>query len=227
MIDDDPDQREQDDPDQREQDAPYQLEQDDPDQWKKDYRDGARRLRGRAATLEALKKNPAENIVGLRGDLGLAVAIAEADSTVKLQRWFPQRGRAGWTDHPERSGVLGEASVGVEWSYSGVHAEDGAFNGLRASQNDVTVRGFTIMGVDERDGEFKIRRYIDWAGLFAQLGLTLNWRVPLDDVDVLTAKAAASAEAATAAEAAKARKAGKAATSAKADKAAKARKAGK
>jgi hypothetical protein len=24
-----------------------------------------------------------------------------------------------------------------------------------------------------------VRRYIDWAGLFAQLGLTLNWRTPV------------------------------------------------
>jgi hypothetical protein len=23
-------------------------------------------------------------------------------------------------------------------------------------------------------------RHIDWAGLYAQLGLTINWRVPLD-----------------------------------------------
>jgi hypothetical protein len=225
MIEDDPDQWEQEDRDRWGPDDREQWEQDDPEQWERDSREGARRLRGDAARLQDLNVNPAENIAGLRGSLELAVAIAEADSIVKLQRWFPER-RPGWKHYPERSGVLGEASVGVEWSYSGVHAEDGAFNGLRATQNDVTVRGFTIMGVDEEDGTFKIRRYIDWAGLFAQLGLTLNWRVPLDDVDVLRERVAA-AEAATPTEAATPANAGRAATPAKARKAAKVRKVAK
>jgi hypothetical protein len=33
------------------------------------------------------------------------------------------------------------------------------------------------MGVEE--DRFRVRRYVDWAGLFAQLGLTLNWRTPV------------------------------------------------
>jgi hypothetical protein len=29
------------------------------------------------------------------------------------------------------------------------------------------------------DTKLDVRRYIDWAGLYAQLGLVVNWRVPI------------------------------------------------
>ena len=50
------------------------------------------------------------------------------------------------------------------------------------SPNDVIVHGFTLFGVELDDrGETRamVRRYVDWAGVFAQLGLTLNWRTPV------------------------------------------------
>jgi hypothetical protein len=39
------------------------------------------------------------------------------------------------------------------------------------------------MGVgtgDDGQETVLLTRHIDWAGLYAQLGLTINWRVPLD-----------------------------------------------
>lgn len=52
----------------------------------------------------------------------------------------------------------------------------GSFNGITTSGREVTARGFTLVGVE--DELFKVRRYVYWAGLFAQLGLTVNWRTP-------------------------------------------------
>jgi hypothetical protein len=157
------------------------MNQDDPDEWERDKALGREELGDDAARMDALRgDNPQEQIEDLRGDPDFQVAIARADCIVKLRRWFREEG--GWQANQTRSGSLGDASAGVEWTYHGIHAQDGAFNGLRASNREVTVRGFTMMGIDD-DGRFKIRRYIDWAGLFAQLGLTLNWRIPLTHPD--------------------------------------------
>jgi len=83
----------------------------------------------------------------------------------------------GWQVDLERTGALGPAPVGVEWSFHGLHDREGAFNGLAASFGSVDVRGFTVFGVEEE--RFKARRYVDWVGLFGQLHLSLSWRLPV------------------------------------------------
>jgi hypothetical protein len=54
------------------------------------------------------------------------------------------------------------------------------FNGIRATDRPVVVRGFTILSIEEE--RLKVRRYVDWVGLYGQLGLTFNWRVPVENV---------------------------------------------
>jgi hypothetical protein len=116
----------------------------------------------------------------LRDEPAFGLSIVEADSVAVLGQWFSPRD-GGWSDEPDRSGMLGENSFGAAWLYRGVHNIQGTFNGLPATRRQVTVRGFTVIGPDPEGRLIKarIRRYIDWAGLFAQMGLTLNWRVPL------------------------------------------------
>ena len=72
--------------------------------------------------------------------------------------------------------------VAVEWAFAGVHSR-ADFNGLRASGRNVDVRGITLFqAVDVEGGQrLGFRRYVDWARVFAQLGLTLSWRIPLLD----------------------------------------------
>jgi hypothetical protein len=131
----------------------------------------------------------------LREDLELTVALARADTRPFLRSWFRERGiergpEGGWSNDAERTGPIGPNAVGVEWRWTGKDSEEGdgeepeaeeqqggGFNSIAPSGREVTVRGFTLMGVEERG--FRVRRYIDWAGLFAQLGLTLNWRTPV------------------------------------------------
>ena len=91
---------------------------------------------------------------------------------------------ACWDRSPQvNASSTSRNKTGSEWSFAGAHTVDGAFNGLAASGKDVVVRGYTIMSaepVDKGDGtDFKVRRYVDWAGLYGQLGLSINWRVPV------------------------------------------------
>jgi hypothetical protein len=127
------------------------------------------------ARYRDLAGKPDALIGALRGDPDFAVAFARADCVVYLRKWFTPRG--GWAANAQSSGAAGPSGVGVEWSFEGVHDGDGAFNGLSPTGRPVVVRGVTLVGVEA--GKVKLRRYVDWAGLFAQLGLTLNWRVPV------------------------------------------------
>jgi hypothetical protein len=126
--------------------------------------------------------------------------IAEIDIGPWLTTWFAPDD--GWEWDPRQSGRLGrrpgrrplrgclglgrrpdphaDRSVGVAWTYGGTHVEDAVFNGLPATNRPVVVRGFTIMGV--REQSFRLWRYVDWIDLYTQLGLTINWRVPVEPV---------------------------------------------
>ena len=127
----------------------------------------------------------AELMETIRGDIDFLVALARADMRPYLVTWFTERPRAGaengWVHEPDRSGVVGASAAGVEWRWTGIHDDDGhpggAFNGTTPSGLDVEVTGFTLMSIE--NDRFTVRRYIDWAGLYAQLGLTLNWRTPV------------------------------------------------
>jgi hypothetical protein len=131
--------------------------------------------------------DPSALIERLREDTEFLVALARADTRPQLTSWFSERRVEGqdngWSYDPEPTGAMGPNAAGVEWSWIGVHDNEGGvtFNDIAASGQEVTVRGVTLMGVE--DGRFMVRRYIDWAGLFAQLGLTLNWRTPVSSAE--------------------------------------------
>lgn len=133
--------------------------------------------------VEELRRRAEDDPVGAieemrAGNTELIDRFGRADTLPFLQTWFTEV-EPGWQMDVDRSGALGAQSVGIEWSFHGVHDTDGAFNGLAASMREVDVRGFSIIGM-ERD-RLQVRRYVDWAGLFAQLHLTLNWRMPLSN----------------------------------------------
>jgi len=149
---------------------------------KDDGPDWAEDLGEHREKFEQLRREPKKLLVALRSDIEFQIAVTKADTRPFLRRWFAERD-GGWVCNLEGTGPVGPASVGSEWSFAGAHTVDGAFNGLAASGKDVVVRGYTIMSaepVDKGDGtDFKVRRYVDWAGLYGQLGLSINWRVPV------------------------------------------------
>lgn len=132
-----------------------------------------------------LQQDPVSLVNAMREDIEFQVALARADTRPHLIHWFTEldisRTDEGWVADLERSGPIGPLAVGTEWSWSGVHDDVGGapINDTAPSGRTVTVRGFTLMGVDK--GELAVRRYCDWVGLFAQLHLTLNWRMPIGE----------------------------------------------
>jgi hypothetical protein len=126
-----------------------------------------------------VESSPHDLLELVTSDDAFREALVRADSLPSLTTWFT--GSAdGWRAHRERSGRLGEAAAGTEWSFDGRHDQDDVFNGIRATDRPVVVRGFTILSIEEE--RLKVRRYVDWAGLYGQLGLTVNWRVPVENV---------------------------------------------
>ena len=112
-----------------------------------------------------------------RGEISaLLAALAEADTVASMEQWFVDRASA-WAPVHRRSGALGAEAVGVEWTYEGSYARDRTFHGAPARDQPVEAHGFTIFGVERR--RLVVYRHIDWAGLFAQIGFTLNTRIPV------------------------------------------------
>lgn len=138
--------------------------------------------------LADLVADPDRHLGALRDDLVLQAAIARADVVPRLTGWFTpdeRHGPHGWALDPERSGPVGPASAVVAWSFAGEYTEappDAApragFNGVLALGQRLVLPGVTFLGA--RGGRFRLRRHIDWMGLYTQLGLSMNWRTPLD-----------------------------------------------
>jgi hypothetical protein len=134
------------------------------------------------ARFERLLDEPDQLIAELREDRGFHLAVVRADTMPVVRTWFAERD-AGFRVNLEHSGPVGPASVGTAWVYEGHHVEDRAFNGMRATGKQIELRGYTIMsaapGADGGRSKLQSRRYVDWAGLYGQLGLSIDWRVPV------------------------------------------------
>jgi len=128
------------------------------------------------AIFEQTQSGAADLIERLRTEFRVLDAVAFADMMVSLQQWFSDRSPI-WDVDEQTSGPAGSGGAGVEWTYRGTHTQTGTFNGLPATGRDVEVHGYSAFTVVE--SRLDVRRYIDWAGLYAQLGLIVNWRVPI------------------------------------------------
>jgi hypothetical protein len=141
------------------------------------------RILGSAVQLQdfqALRDRPQELQAWLRVDAN-ARALCRADVEPHFAEWFTPV--SGWRAQPsfviptDRAGQASRASAAVEWEWHGRHDKNYTFNNTLATGTEVIVRGCTVMAFNEKD-VLKVRRYIDWAGLFTQIGISVNWRVP-------------------------------------------------
>jgi hypothetical protein len=114
-------------------------------------------------------------IRGVRDDGAQVRDIVFADTLANMLQWFSSDEVVEFTEG--RSGAVGTDVAGAEWTYRGVHDVPAAFNGLPATGRPVEVHGFTVLSASA--GELMVTRHIDWAGLFTQLGLGLDLRVPM------------------------------------------------
>jgi hypothetical protein len=78
----------------------------------------------------------------------------------------------------EEVDVIGtDRIVAVPWTYSCRHTGD--FHGLFRTGRELTIEGVTL--VDYRSGELLLHRFVDWAGVIAQLGLEVSGRIPVTE----------------------------------------------
>jgi len=82
-------------------------------------------------------------------------------------------------------GVFMDEAVGTESDVASVLAWEwqvrhvGPLQGTPATLKDLTVRGMTV--IDGSSGRLMFSRYIDWMGLYAQIGAVTIARPPVDD----------------------------------------------
>jgi hypothetical protein len=65
----------------------------------------------------------------------------------------------------------------VRWRFTG--SPGGSFLGLDVPPDGLVVHGVTLI----EPGNEMLHRFIDWAGVYTQLGLSLSWRqaIPVTD----------------------------------------------
>jgi hypothetical protein len=65
----------------------------------------------------------------------------------------------------------------VPWTYQCRHVGD--FNGIFPTGRNLEIQGVTF--VDNRGGRTLLHRYVDWAGVFTQLGMAVSARVSVTE----------------------------------------------
>jgi hypothetical protein len=65
----------------------------------------------------------------------------------------------------------------VPWTYHCLH--NGNFQELFPTGRELFIQGMTL--VDSRRGDPQLHRYVDWAGVYVQLGLEVSSRIPVTE----------------------------------------------
>jgi hypothetical protein len=112
-----------------------------------------------------------------------AFDAVEADIKGGLESSFSAREEGfqivGVRPDDDGTGGLTDGQVtAVEWQFDCTHSAD--FQGLAATELPITIYGVTI--AEQVDGQWQLRRYIDWLSVTGQLGLSLSWRPVVDQV---------------------------------------------
>jgi len=125
-----------------------------------------------------------------------ALALVQEDVVAGIGEIFEPRaeGGAAFAPGPPFDGdveVQSDSVVAVPWKYECRHVgevyDDGdeherapnLFAGLFPTGKALTIHGVTF--VDRSGTEPRFYRYVDWAGVYSQLGLTVSRRVLLND----------------------------------------------
>ena len=109
----------------------------------------------------ALEPNDLHELVDRDVSDGLVDAFQRTEGLGSLDTF-------GTLDEPISSGTHDV----LPWQWAGRHM--GSLAGIPPTGRDVVVRGVTI--VENRDGELVYHRFVDWLGVFEQLGAMLVTR---------------------------------------------------
>jgi hypothetical protein len=87
-------------------------------------------------------------------------------------------------DLAEEDVITNGRITAVPWVF---RCEDrGKFQGLFPTGRELEISGVTL--VDRGSEEPRFYRYVDWAGVLDQLGLTVSWRVPVTEDEYRTGR---------------------------------------
>jgi hypothetical protein len=146
------------------------------------WAEGQRVLGSQLEEFQSVRERPEALRAWLSVDAN-ARALCRADVEPHFEEWFTPVG--GWKAQPAflmppdlKGAAPSPAVTAIEWQWHGRHDKSYAFNNTLATGTEVTVRGCTVMSFNEK-GVLKVRRYIDWAGLLTQIGISVNWRIPV------------------------------------------------
>jgi hypothetical protein len=107
----------------------------------------------------------------------LAADLIRDDVEQSLGRYFaPREGFNVPEPFNHAEPIANQSHTAVIWEYSGTHTGD--FHGIKATQRDVIVRGATV--VDHSKEPPLFHRYVDWAEVMGQLGLSITGRPAVD-----------------------------------------------
>ena len=113
------------------------------------------------------------------------------DIVNNLKEWFePLQDEQGDSFESPSFTALKDAPItstknvtAVQWTYRCTHVKE--YYGVVATKRPLTIRGVTIVEHEGATEEAMYYRYIDWLDVFAQLGLGIHGRTPIDSfVDV-------------------------------------------
>jgi hypothetical protein len=77
----------------------------------------------------------------------------------------------------EENFIGNDLIAAVPWTFHCRHT--GNFQELFPTGRELNIDGITL--VDSRRGDVQLHRYVDWAGVFAQLGLEVSSRIPITE----------------------------------------------
>lgn len=107
-----------------------------------------------------------------------AIALAREDIDGGVGRWLPASAEL----QVELSGQVGDSAfTAVRWVHRGTNTgTDDPFLGLAPTGDEVEVHGITLVE-DRGDGEPVFHRFVDWVGVFDQLGMAVGGRLTVSE----------------------------------------------
>lgn len=111
-------------------------------------------------------------------DADRAVALAREDIEAGVGRWLP----ASSDLEVSLAGPVGDSAfTAVRWVHRGTNTGvDDPFLGLAPTGDEVEVHGVTLVE-DGGEGGAVFHRFVDWVGVFDQLGMAVGGRLAVSE----------------------------------------------
>jgi hypothetical protein len=108
----------------------------------------------------------------------LATELIRTDVLGSLEQYFsPTEGFNVARPFASAEPIANDSHTAVVWEFSGIHTGD--FLGIKPTRRAVVIRGVTVVDHSKEPAQF--HRYVDWAEVMGQLGLSITGRPAVAD----------------------------------------------